>query len=326
MTKNVNLLFEYSLFFILVAFSLVLAFFGNFSYAVKDGLSLWVACVIPSLFPYLFITAILTSLSVTAKLSKGLSPLTEKVFNINGAVGYALFISLISGYPIGAKTVADLKNSNALSDTEAVRASAVCSTSSPMFLIGSVGSIMFNDKSFGLTLFLCHLFSVLINGFFFSFYKRKEKNTAKPFYFNNKALDNILYDGVYSAIISILVVGGLITIFYTLTEVLFSLNLLSPIIDLFTLIFNDQNFAKSIVFGAFECTKGLKALSSGGISIFTLPVALAISGFGGLSVIAQSVSFLKGAKIKTAPFLLSKVTSAVISFIIGLIVSIIFYR
>ena len=103
------------------------------------------------------------------------------VFNINGAVGYALFISLISGYPIGAKTVADLKNSNALNDTEAVRASAVCSTSSPMFLIGSVGSIMFNDKRFGLSLFLCHVFSVLINGFFFSFYKRKEKNTAKPF-------------------------------------------------------------------------------------------------------------------------------------------------
>ncbi len=324
MTKNINLLFEYSLFFVLLSFSIILAFFGNFSYAVKDGINLWVACVIPALFPYFFITAILTSLSIMGKFSNLLSPLTNKIFKVNGSLGYALFISLISGYPIGAKTVADLKNQGMLSSTEAVRASIICSSSSPMFLIGSVGSIMFNNKVFGALLFISHLLSVLLNGFLFSFYKRKEKPKFNNFALFNKKVDNLLSDAVYSAVTSILTVGGLITIFYTLTEILFSLNLLTPFIKGLTFIFKDENLSSSIVLGAFECTKGLKALSNSNIEFLTLPISLFICGFGGVSVICQSLAFLKSAKIKTAPFLLSKVTSAVIGFLIGLIFSFLF--
>ena len=130
---------------------------------------------------------------------------------------------------------------------------------------------------------------------------------------------------MYSAVLSSLFVGAMITLFYTLTEVLITLKILSPITFLLEKIFNNQNLASGITLGFFEITKGLKTVSTGGITLLTLPVSAFICGFGGISVIAQSIAFLKKAKIKTAPFVLAKTIAAVISFIIGLIFSFIFF-
>jgi sporulation integral membrane protein YlbJ len=235
-------------------------------------------------------------------------------------------MSVISGYPVGAKTISDLKEKGVIADTESVRASALCSTSSPVFLIGSVGSIMFRDSRFGLLLFFSHLITAILIGVIFSFYKRKDKPIkTSTLAVNSTKINNVLYESAYSSVISVLVVGGIITIFYLLTEVLFSLGVLSPFIKLLTIILQNEQLAKSIILGLFECTKGLSTLATLPINILTLPIASFICSFGGLSVIAQSVAYLKKAKIKTAPFILSKIISAVISFLVALLLSLIFY-
>lgn len=323
MTKKLNGVFEWLFFILLIALSLILALGSGFSGAVLDGVRLWAACVLPSLFPYFFITTILSSLSVTGKFSNFLSPFTKRVFKCGGVVGYAFFMSLISGYPVGAKTVSDLKNNGLISDGEAVRAACACSTSSPMFLISSVGVIMFNSTSFGLKLLITHLISAVINGFIFSFYAKKEKLSANT-NFTPKKADNLLYESVYSSVISVLIVGGLITVFYLFTEILLKTGVLNPFISLLNVILKNEQASKAVILSIFECTKGLKCFASANLGIYTLPLCASVCGFGGLSVIFQSVAYLKNAKIKTAPFLLSKVVAAVLSFVIGLIIILIF--
>lgn len=324
MSNKLRNFFEFIIFGFLMFVSIILALDKRYSTATLNGIMLWATIILPSLFPYFFITFIFSSLKLTGKISSFLSPFTRVLFNVNGSVGYAFFMSLISGYPIGAKTVADLKEQGAISDTECIRASALCSTSSPMFLIGSVGSLMFKNSLFGMLLFLTHILSIILIGMIFSFYKKNDKPTkSKSLLINNK-IDNILYNGVYSSVISALIVGGIITVFYLLTEILLNLNLLSPIINLFALLTNDKDIAKSLVLGAFECTKGLTSLSLTEQNILTLPIASFICSFGGLSVIAQSLACLKKAKIKTAPFIFSKIISAVISFFIALFFSVIY--
>ena len=324
MTKTLNSFLETLIFFILIAFAIILSFAGDFSTAVIDGINLWFACVLPSLFPYFIITTLLSTLKVTGKISNALSPLTKRLFNVNGSVGYALFMSIISGYPMGAKIVSDLKDGGMLTDTEATRSAALCSTSSPVFLIGSVGSLMFKNAFFGLMLFICHIISIVLVGVLFSFYKRKEKSTANFNAFTPTKLDNLLYDSVYSAVTSSLLVGGIITLFYLITEVLLSFNVLSPLTFLFESIIGDKHTAQGLVLGIIESTRGLKTLAGGGITFLSLPVCAFICGFGGISVIMQSLAYLKKAKIKTAPFLLAKLLSAVINFVIGLVFSLLF--
>ena len=229
----------------------------------------------------------------------------------------------MSGYPVGAKCVSDLKARNFIGKAESVRAAALCSSSSPVFLIGSVGNLTFNSPLFGLLLFIAHLLSVLTVGFIFSFYKRKDrpkKTSDAPTNFS----DNPLYDSVYSAVISVLVVGGIITVFYLFTEILTNVGAMNAVAALFGLFTEDKAMSYGIANGLFECTKGLKTIAGGGISPFTLPVAAAICGFGGLSVIMQSLAYLKKAKINAAPFLLSKTLAAAVNFCFGLILSLLF--
>lgn len=319
-TKNSKDLIVFTL---LIAAALTITLSGNSQNAVKEGIALWAASVLPALFPYLFITHILSSLRVTGRIADALSPFTEKAFNVNGNCGYALFLSLMSGYPVGAKCVSDLKTKGFIGNAESVRAAALCSSSSPVFLMGSVGNLTFNSPLFGLLLFITHVLSVLTIGFIFSFYKRKErpKKAAKPDF---ACTDNILYESVYSAVISVLVVGGIITVFYLLTDMLTNIGVMKPLSGFFGLFTENEIAAAGVANGLFECTKGLKILAGGGISLYTLPIAAAICGFGGLSVIMQSVAYLKKAKIKTAPFLVSKTLAAMINFVIGLILSAIF--
>ena len=137
-------------------------------------------------------------------------------------------------------------------------------------------------------------------------------------------IDNVLYNSAYSAVISTFVVGAIITIFYLLTQILYDLNILSPIVNAMSLLLGDENLAQGVVFGLFECTKGLKTLSLSSITYLSLPIACSLCSFGGLSVTCQSLSYLKKAKIKIAPFILSKIVSAIISFVIGIIFSLLF--
>ena len=325
MSKYLYTFLEFVAFCLLIAFSVILALDKSYSFVVLDGISLWLACVLPSLFPYFFITACLSNLNLTGKFCAKLSPLTTNLFKVNGSVGYAYFISLVSGYPVGAKMVSDLYIGKVISNNEAVRASALCSTSSPMFLISSVGAIMFKNSLFGILLFLSNVLSSMIIGIIFSFYNKKDKPT-KIQGLSFQKCDNLLYESAYGSVISVLVVGAIITLFYLITELLFNLKILNGFIYLFSLVFKDTEVAKGICLGLFECTKGLKQISTAPMSLFTLPLCALICGFGGLSVIMQSIAYLKKAKIKTAPFVLSKLLSAVLNFIICLIFSLLFLK
>lgn len=324
MTKKFMCVLELFVFLALLFCACLFVFDDRYAYATLDGIALWIGSILPTLLPYFFITSMLSTLKITGKISNLLSPITKPLFNVSGSVGYAFFLSILSGYPVGAKTISDLKLNGVIGESESVRGAILCSTSSPVFLIGCVGNIMFKNSLFGVLLLFSHLITVLIVGFIFSFYKKSDKPKNTNTAFSPTRIDNVLYETAFDSVISVLVVGALITVFYLLTEILLNLNLLSPLINFFTLIVKDENIAKSFVLGAFECTKGLSTLSSSASGFFALPIACALCSFGGVSVICQSLAYLKKAKIKTAPFIISKIISAVVGFIIALLFSAIF--
>ncbi len=323
MVKIVRNFLDVAVFLLMITVAILLCVSSNYQNAITYGLGLWVGTLLPALFPYFFITAVLSTLKSTGKIASFLSPIFRFSFNISGLGGYAYIMSLISGYPIGANIASDLKNNSLISQTEAERISAIASTSSPMFLIATVGSIMFSNLTFGLCLYATHLISSIIIGIIFSFYKRKEKPTKVTTLSVGK-VDNLLYESVFSSVNSTLYIGGLITVFSLMLEVLTSLNLLTPIIKGLSIVLGNENLAKGFTFGLLECTNGLKALSTCGITPLSLPLVASICGFGGLCVIIQSLTFLKKAKIKAKVFVFSKLLSMALNFILGLLISNVF--
>lgn len=174
MIKKSTLFSETFTAFVILFLLAILSFGGGYGYAVTNGIKLWFALIVPSLFPCLFLTAAIANLNFIKKATVNAYPVSVKLFNTSGITIYAFIMSIICGYPIGSKIVADLKTANLIDKTEAERAAAFCSSPSPAFVLTAVGKTMFLNKTFGYILFVSGFLSAVLNGFVFSFYKKKD--------------------------------------------------------------------------------------------------------------------------------------------------------
>lgn len=101
----------------------------------KTGLLLWFEQVLPSLLPFFILTKLLVLLGFHRALGKLFYPLFHPLFSLSPSGCFALVTGLLSGLPLGAKTVSELHAQNEISKREAILLLALCSNPSPMFLI-----------------------------------------------------------------------------------------------------------------------------------------------------------------------------------------------
>jgi sporulation integral membrane protein YlbJ len=220
-----------------------------------NGIKLWAIVVLPSLLPFFFFTALLSKLGLTDFLSRIFQKPCSKLFRSSGCASYAFVMSLLSGYPVGAKIVADLKTLNLIDKDQATRLSCLCSTSGPLFIVGSVGIGMFSSVTVGFILLISHLLSAFSCGLLFRFYGKN--NSHSTFISLNNHSNNILYDCAYSSVISVLIVGGYLCVFNVVVTATISLNLLKPLIFLCKPFINQQ-LSSAFFYGIIECTNGCK--------------------------------------------------------------------
>ena len=263
---------------------------------VLEGILLYCVKVLPSLFPFFFITKILGSFDFIILCTNRFKRLSKFLFNTPAISCYIFFMSIISGYPMGAKLTSDFYEYGLINKIEAQRIMSFSSTSGPLFVIGSVGIGFFANQTFGIMLFCSHILASILNGLIYRNYGRKyNKNNYINLSLNSyttKTNTFTLEEAMYSTIRSILIVGGYIVIFYTFIQIILDLNLLSPIISLLQ-NFGLNNFeATGLVSGIIEVTKGISILSTSQNIKTTFVIASALISFGGFSIFFQSFAFL----------------------------------
>lgn len=283
-----------------------------------DGIKLWAVSVLPSLLPYFFLTTLLTKSGSLSGAFNKFTPLNKKLFRLNGISAYAYFMSMLSGYPVGSKIVSDLYCLKLISKGQANRLAILSSTSGPLFIIGAVGVCMFENKTIGFIMYISHVVSVFITALLFRNYGENEDLVCAPLSFEKS--DNLLYDSVYSSVISAIVVGGFVSVFFVLSQILIDFKILYPLELVFKFILLPLSKtgveAKAFTAGLIEFTKGCNLLSKIATTPLTISLANFLITFGGVSVIAQSLAFLNKAKVNSKIFILSKLISAVICFTI----------
>lgn len=274
-----------------------------------EGLNLWAYKVLPALLPFLFITLLFTSLCDLSKISRPFSPVTKFLFGLDGIAAFVQFAGLISGYPTGAKIVADLYENGVINKSQATKIAILSSTSGPTFIIGTVGACFYNEKKIGLIIFTTHALAAFLSAVFYR--KYGDNQPIARLITKNQKID--IFSFAMDSALSMLAVGTLITVFYVFAEILSDYKITYPLTRLFTLITNNQTLAEGLTSGLFECTRGCFLISqtSGGI-----PLASAIISFGGLSVLAQSTAFLQKAQVNLKLFYLAKAVQAILSFLI----------
>ena len=278
---------------ILAAFLAFLAFPTRYLGCVADGVSLWAACVLPAALPFLFLTGLLAKTPLFSRLSKGLAPLFSRLFGISGAGGCAALLSVLSGYPAGAKTVERLCEQGLLARDERLRCACLASTSGPAFLVGVAGAAMAGDPALGWLLFASHLAGVF--GVSFLLGRKKSRRHAAPPPPSAGGLIAAVPETLTSSVLSVLTVGGAVALFYAFGCMLG--DALAPLAL--------PQTAAAALAGLIEMTAGCSRLLSSPTPL-SLAVAAFLVTFGGLCVLVQQWSFLAKTGIPPAKFLLVK--------------------
>ena len=130
----------------------------------KSGIELCVKTVIPSLFPFLILTAVITRSINTTQIA-GLSQVIKALGIPAGASGI-LIPAFLGGYPIGAKSAGELFRRNQISKDDAERLLAFCSNAGPSFLFGMV-AMFFSDTKTVFGLWLIHVTGAVLTSLSF---------------------------------------------------------------------------------------------------------------------------------------------------------------
>ncbi|MCC8123623.1 MAG: hypothetical protein LIO58_08790 [Oscillospiraceae bacterium] len=117
--------------------------------AVKDGLSLCLNVIIPSLFPFFVLSALLVDLGLAAYLGRALEGVMRPLFRVGGACASAGVLGVIGGYPVGAKTAIALYENKMCTRTETERLLAFCNNSGAAVIMGVVGAGSFGSSNVG---------------------------------------------------------------------------------------------------------------------------------------------------------------------------------
>ncbi|MGN1443987.1 MAG: hypothetical protein ACI4XE_09085, partial [Acutalibacteraceae bacterium] len=132
---------------------------------VRDGLALCFKTVIPALFPFMVISSFLVQSNITAKLDRLLSRLTFFLFRQPSCTGSVIFLSLISGFPVGAELVRQLYENKKISKSQGQRLLLFCVNPGPAFVISCVGAGMLGSQMIGIIIFVSAALSSVILGF-----------------------------------------------------------------------------------------------------------------------------------------------------------------
>ena len=308
----------------IVMFTLLIVIFSKQSlFAAKQGLQLWAITVVPSLFPFFVATELLTNTNIIPQLSKLLNKFMKPLFNIPGCGAFPLLMGILSGYPVGSKIVANLRETNQCSKIECERLLSFTNNSGPLFIIGAVGVGMFGDTRTGFLLFSTHLLACITVGILFRFYKKNNISTTSVVNLSNKSsphsqtyktatfnsLGELLSTSIKNSANSIIMIGGFIVLASVGISFLKTLNI-SNVLHLFNL---DTAILDSIITGIIELTNGLKLISSIHIKQISTLVIIAsfLLGFGGLTVALQVLSIISKTDLSIKPYFIGKILQAV---------------
>ena len=114
--------------------------------ASQKGLKLWLETLMPALLPFMILTGILIHTEGITKIVQPIAPFFKVVFGLSPGGTYVFLLGLLCGYPMGAKLCADLYYSGKISRQEANYLLTFCNNPSPAFLISYVCGICLKGK------------------------------------------------------------------------------------------------------------------------------------------------------------------------------------
>jgi len=120
---------------------MIMLFPGETGQGISDGIALCTQRIVPSVFPMMIVCVLAVECGFAARAGRYLAPLSRRLFGLPGEGATAIFLSMIGGYPAGARTVVELYENGSVTRAQAAHMALFCFCSGPAFLIGVIGGL-----------------------------------------------------------------------------------------------------------------------------------------------------------------------------------------
>ena len=293
--KNIKIL-KNSLPLIIMIFILV-GIITNISVAslgAHKGISYCVNVLIPSLFIFMILTSFVVNSGIAQNLSKILNPITKFLFYLPGCTAPVIILSLIGGYPVGARGAKSLYESKEINIEQLNRLMTFSVNAGPAFIIEIVGNILLKNYKLGYLIFIVQIILSLSIGIISGIIARKKNLNfyfSKNKYKNHKLnVSDSLIKSCSETSKSIIIMSALIVVFYTLIEILNYSLLTKTVLNHFFDSNDSINSFRAIFISIFEMTSGCNEVvfknAPTGIIFFAV-------GFGGICAHLQIKSIFE---------------------------------
>ncbi len=252
---------------------------------VSAGLSLCATAVIPPLFPFVVLSDFLIRSGLCEILGTYLNPITRLLFKLPGSAGCAVLMSLVGGYPVGAKMTAQLTEEGSITERQGRRMMLFCVNAGPAFVMGTVGTVMLSSKRAGVILYISMVLSAVFMGVVLRFFdgETEQKSRVKTD-FNPSIISESMTAGTNAML--------------SMCAWVIAFSCINSLIKNLPLRGNSAVWINILT----EVTSGCAAA----VSVFPVSVQTLVMGWAGLSVHCQIYGFVKKTRLKMSHFFLSR--------------------
>lgn len=271
---------------------------------VLNGISLCLNSVIPSLFLFAILAFFVYESRLLNDVGTALQPLSRRIFRLNGQQTAVFLLSLISGYPIGAKLINEMYKDKQIDIKTAKTMLSYCVNAGPAFIVTAIGQAVLGSTADGQRLLLAHVLSSTIMALVCSRALPTPHASSSKENLPKASTVEVFVSSVINAAKSMLNICAFVVVFSGACNLILNLSL-------------PKNIAKSIC-NALEVTVALQEQTRN-----QLPLIAFLLGFGGFSVIFQVMTQAKDIKPRFLSILASRIihgtASAVLIYLFELV-------
>ena len=259
---------------------------------VTRGLIISSNVIIPSLFPFMVCVLILLKCKLSIK-SKAINKFLYKIFGHNLDMFFVFLLSMVGGYPIGAKLLSELYNKKIINKKTANLMLMYCVNAGPAFVL-SIANVNFN-KNIAIILLASHLLSSIIIAIICGKKIKKSMIKSNVIKTDDLSFSEIFVKSVAEASASLLKICSFIVLFSSINAYVdyFLKNI--PIIGIVTFL--------------IEVTTGILNSKNFLFTSFLL-------GFSGFSIWFQIFSLSNNIKVNYLLFVFGRIAHGTLSVII----------
>lgn len=186
----------------------------------REALSLCGKALIPSLFPFMFLSRFFTETGTAGRAGRLLSPVLSPVFGVRRDLCGALLVGLLGGFPNGAYAAGAAYASGKCSRSEAERIVALADNASFAFLLTTVGVYVLGSLRAGFILAAASVLTVLTNAWLLRLFYPTDEQQGEASLEKPRPMAVAFCASLRAACHGILYICGYVTVFYTFSGAL----------------------------------------------------------------------------------------------------------